>query len=774
MEIAKIIPLDGTWQLYIEENKNLSPALISASSEAELISAGLRPIDGSVPGNFEPDMERAGLLPDLFFGENILLAQKLENRHLWYCREFASDFSGGDDVFLVFDGIDTFAEVFLNGGKIGSADNMLIPHEFPAHSLKKGRNELLVHILPTALEARKHPLGANSSSGLPYNYGSLPVRKAPYMFGWDIMPRAVSGGIWKSVRVEKRSAERIDELYFYSSDVSRKGAGIRFYYKLAVTGDFIRDYRLKVSGVCKDSSFTHIFDLWHTEGTLGFHIENPRLWWPRDMGDPDLYDIRTELYRGDEKIAEKSVRFGVRSVRLVRTSLTDNDGSGEFRFDVNGEKLFARGTNWVPLDAFPSRNPERLPKALSLLYEANCNMVRLWGGNAYEDGAFYDFCDEHGIAVWQDFCMGCAIYPQDEAFRRAFETEVVAVVKALRQHASIFLWAGDNECDSTYALWGPLRRDPNKNLLTRSVIPAVLERHDPFRPYLPSSPYIDAEAFASGRDDTPENHLWGPRDYYKGSFYKDAIAHFASETGYHGCPSPASIEKFISKDRLWPWKDNTEWLVHASSMEKSFDGAYAYRIPLMASQVRVLFGDIPDGLSPFALASQISQSEALKFFIERFRISKWRRTGILWWNLLDGWPQFSDAVVDYYYGKKLAFHTVKRVTAPLCLMLGEPEGGELTLYGANEYLEDKEVSYKIANASGEELFLSGKATIKANSTAALGKIPYSGDAYRFYRIEWTDSGETFKNHYLSGKAPYPFEKTVSDLRAAELLEIEGF
>jgi beta-mannosidase len=243
---------------------------------------------------------------------------------------------------------------------------------------------------------------------------------------------------------------------------------------------------------------------------------------------------------------EKDIRFGVRSVELIRTSTTDENGNGEFLFKINGKKIFCLGTNWVPLDAFHSRDLERLAPALEMIDDIGCNMIRCWGGNVYENDAFYEYCDEHGIMIWQDFGMGCGVYPQDACFAEKLRVEAVAVIKRLRQHASLILWAGDNEVDVFSASDG-FRRNPNHNILTRQILPQALRENDLVRPYLPSSPYVDEEAFQT-RKPTSEEHLWGPRDYFKGNYYGTSKCHFASETGYHGCPSPKSLEKFISKE----------------------------------------------------------------------------------------------------------------------------------------------------------------------------------------------------------------------------------
>lgn len=769
------LDLNGTWSLYYLPNKKLSAAHIDAVGSHELKALDTPCIEATVPGNVELDFMRAGLLPDLFYGENILLAQEYEAHHYWYAKTFDSSHPYTQDDYLIFDGIDTVCEVFLNGVLIGLSDNMLIPQEFLPSSLKEGVNELLVHIFPSVLETRNRDFGAGSSVALPYNYESLMLRKAAYMYGWDICPRIVSGGLWRGVRLERKNSERILEIYPYTENIGENEASIWVYYKIRIEGDDIRSYSLKLAGNCQDSSFERTFPLWHTEGRLNFVIKSPYLWWPRDMGDAALYALSATLMHQNKEIDSENLNFGIRSISLKRTSVTDNDGSGEFCFYINGEKFFARGTNWVPLDAYPSRHGQRLEQALELLYDSNCNIVRCWGGNVYESKAFYDFCDRHGITVWQDFAMGCAIYPQTSEFCDSLAIEVESVVKNLRNHASIILWAGDNECDAAYQ-WSALRRNPNRNKLTRQVIPDVLEQHDPFRPYLPSSPYIDQYAYEHNLESMiPENHLWGPRDYYKGPFYSNAPAHFASETGYHGCPSPRSVEKFISPDKLWPWKDNAEWILHASSPEISTKAAYAYRIPLMASQVETLFGKTLDKLSAFALASQISQSEAKKFFIERFRMGKWRRTGIIWWNLLDCWPQFSDAVVDYYFTKKLAYHTIKRVSAPVCLMLSEPCSGKITLFGANEFLAPRPVSWQVEDGETGEKLLKGDAILQPNSTAPLGSLDAPNpEAFRFLVVSWTCNGEKGKNHALLGKPPFDLHRTVTCLKNAGLLDLEGF
>ena len=762
--------LDGKWKLYIEENKNCKEYASYISCERALKNREILCIDGSVPGNFELDLQKAGLCKDLFYDTDTLSAQKLENRHLWYVTQF--DFNGdtSEDYYFLFEGVDTVSEYYLNGELIGLSENMLISHKINATNLNTGKNELMVHIIPATIAARGYKFEAGCTSIQNYNAASLNIRKAASMFGWDIMPRIVSGGIWKSVYLCLDKKERINDVYLYNRD--RRPEILNVYIDTEIQGDFAKDYTVVVDGVCKDSHFHAERQLWHNEDLFNIKIENPLLWWPKNLGEQNLYAVTVTLKKGDKILDTKSRKIGLRAVRLEYTDYIDDEGNGEFKFTVNGENFFCFGTNWVPLDAFHSRDKLRLKKALELLDESGCNMVRCWGGNVYEDEEFYDFCDEHGIAIWQDFAMGCAVYPQDERFKELLKTEAEAVVKKYRQHPSLFLWAGDNE----YDVFVMYHRNPNKNSLTRKVLPDVIERLDPCRDYLPSSPYVSEKAYKDKKIfRIPEDHLWGPRDYYKQNYYKNAVCRFASETGYHGCNSPESIKKFIRPENLWPYQDNDAWVVHSASMETKKDAPYAYRIPLMASHLKVLFGDtVPDTLEDFALASQISQSEAVKYFIERFRGGKWERTGILWWNLIDGWPQFSDSVVDYYYCKKLAFSTIKRCQTPVCLMIREDEeSGTLRLIAANDTLEEVSVSYKVWDAKSGKVLLENKKGISKNSNSLFEEIPYIEDK-TILIINYTIDGKEYINHYLCGEPTYDFGEIKALMKKVGILNIEGF
>ena len=278
--------------------------------------------------------------------------------------------------------------------------------------------------------------------------------------------------------------------------------------------------------------------------------------------------------------------------------------------------------------------------------------------------------------------MACAIYPQNDEFVHQMEREAETIIPLLRNHPSLALWAGNNEGDMAYVWSGRTHLDPNDDRITRGVLPDAVRRLDPFRSYLPSSPYVSPEVFERGFDrlSMPEIHLWGPRGYYKDPFYTEVGSHFVSEIGYHGCPDRASLEQMMEAAYVHPWQEdgswNRQWQAKAVAIFPQDRDFGQQRNDLMTKQIRHVFGDVPEDLDDFILASQIVQAEADKFFIESWRARKWDRTGILWWNLRDGWPILSDAIVDYYNRKKLAYTYIQRSQADICAVVSEGKGGE--------------------------------------------------------------------------------------------------
>ncbi len=716
-----------------------------------------------VPGNVELDLIRAGRLPaDLDRGQEIYRLRDLETQQWWYARTFElPDPVPAGRCELVLEGVDTLAAVWLNGGRIAQLENMLIPHRIDvAGRLRPGANELVIGIDSPVLAARERVVEPGEWT-VENNWDGLAIRKAAHGFGWDIMPRAVSAGLWRDVYLEWIPTTRFRSVYLATAavepDKNRARLVVRWDLETAIWPVDSWCVRLAATPATGGAPvLERLFPVLGSHGAAQCDVDGVALWWPRGSGEPRLYDVRLELVDENGRTqAEWHGRHGFRVVKLEKTDCTDCEGHGEFAFVVNGQKVFVRGTNWVPCDAFHSRDRDRWEETLDLVLDLNCNMVRCWGGNVYESDAFFRRCDETGLMVWQDFALACALYPQTPEFHDRMRREAEAIVPRLRNHPSLVLWAGNNEIDVFYTFAKPTC-DPNEDdEISRQVLPSAVRRLDPWREYLPSSPYLSAALWRLGspHDRRPEDHLWGPRDDFKSAFYLSSGAHFASEIGYHGCPARSSLERMMSPGRVWPWQDNEDWLTHA--VRPQLRGtANNYRIALLANQVGVLFGAVPDNLDDFVFASQFSQAEALKFFIERFRIRKGRCSGLLWWNVRDGWPEISDAVVDYYGARKLAYGVIKRVQTDVCVMLDEPEGGWHAVVAVNDTL--REVRIQVTVGCGAADLFRTSATLAPNSRTTLGRVPQS-EAPAFYRIVWEGDGARSRNHYLAGPRPFDLE-----------------
>lgn len=732
--------LSGRWELFA-----ISPGHTEITRPEQL--NGLNPIPGSVPGNLELDLVSAGMAEDPFLAENVRAYRTFEFYDFWYRKEFAvpPEFTGKCE--LVFDGVDCFAEFFLNEEKIGESGNALIPHRFRADILPK--NELAVRIIATEIATRCFPDEPAAIAHMPQVYGTLYTRKPAHASGWDIAPRLQLGGLWKGVRLEKQTSDfRFTDVWLQTLrlDPENNSAQMRLFYSFNAGRRSLEDFTLKFSGICGESHFELEEPAYFTSGTVDFSLPHPELWNPRGYGLPNLYDLHAILLdENKSQVAEYSSHFGVRTVDLERTELNIG-GSGKFAIRINGITVRALGSNHVPFDALHSRDAERLEKVLALFDELQCNMIRCWGGGVYEPEEFYDFCDRHGILVWQDFMFGCAVYPQNREFFDLVRPEAEQVVRRLRKHASLALWCGDNECDQFYVAYGA---PVESNALNRKFLPDIVSRLDPSRPYLPSSPFVPTEAQKYGKavwELLPERHLWGARETFKLPFYYASKAKFISETGWHGCPNLSSLQKFLSPEHFRYDDCDPEWDLHASN--PFLHGSYMEtRSQLIGKQLMEYFGRKPETLEDYAQYSQIFQAEALKFMVETARLDP-ECNGILWWNVIDCWPQFSDSIVDYYFGKKLAFHYLKRIQSPFCLLCSEPDPWNSEVIAVNDSCEPAEGTFTVETEQG--IALSGAFKAAPFSRKTLCSLRSPRGVNELWLLRWRNGSADGANHYISG------------------------
>ena len=768
------ITLNGAWQLAYGPQRE--GELVSPEAPADWPS-----VPATVPGNVELDLVRAGVLPELSVGNNIYLLRPYEAYEWIYWRAFPSPLiEKGQTVQLVFKGLDCIADIWLNGVHVGNNQNMLIAYACDVSSDLRPNgelNELRVRIYSAVLRGRKYkPESINFAFGP--NWESLNVRKAPHMYGWDILPRLVSAGLWRDVVLQVQEPTRWDSVYWATLkvDPAAHTATVSVDWNFSTTLTDIDALKVRLTLAHATRAHVKTYPVVGTHGRAKLNLDDIELWWPRGYGSQPLYDATLELLDGDDRVIDTHVtRIGIRTVECRYTDLTTLEQPGEFVFVVNGERIFIKGTNWVPQDALHSRDHTHLKNAMAMIADLNCNMIRCWGGNVYEDHPFFDYCDELGVLVWQDFAMACAIYPQTDAFARVIRHEAESVVKDLRNHPSLALWAGNNEIDETYE-WAGAVVDPNTDILSRKVLPEVVRRLDPYRDYLPSSPYSSPEYVRAQKkinqlphpyNAQPEQHLWGPRTDFKGSFYTSSLAHFASEIGYHGCPDRRSLEQFLDPGYVWPWHDNDQWITHATRPHRNVED-FNYRIQLMTNQIKVLFDSVPDNLDDYVLASQIIQAEAKKFFIEWFRQAKWRRTGILWWNLRDGWPIISDAIVDYYNRRKLAYEYIKRVQTDVCVMIAEPVDGMHSVIAVNDTRSPVQGHVVITDLGVDRSLFASDFSIVPNGISVIGRISEGSISSMWLLDSVINNLVPMRNHYLSGKRPHNLSDYKNWLRRLEI------
>ena len=750
----------GNWTLYFGQQDEHAP-----TSPDELLKSNFQKISAQVPGNVEIDLQNAGIIENPEIGNNVYKLRNYETCQWWYHRKFKQPkVPVGHQVNLRFEGIDCIADIWLNNKKIGRIENMFVEYDFDVTELLEKENELYVCIHSPILEGRKYQ---REFWGVRYDAlggESVNIRKAAHAYGWDILPRLVSAGIWKDVKLEVIPPTHFKAVYWVTKSVyvEDRTASLYVDWEFATERLNVDDLILKIKISNKNKIvFDQSFNIYSTVFRNRINdLKNIDFWWPRGYGDANLYHAVLQILDADGNIiAENKQQIGIRTAELINTDANTREQPGEFVFKINGEKIFVKGTNWVALDALHSRDKMHIKPCVDMLVDLNCNMIRMWGGNVYEQDEFYDLCDKHGIMVWHDFMMGCTMYPQDEVFLKKIEEETAKAISRIRHHPSLVLWAGNNENDVSLEWENDQPHiDPNTDIISRQLLPAMVRRLDPKTPYLPSSPYISSEAFrlAGNRIDqdfAPEQHLWGPRGYYKAPYYTNNIAKFVSEIGYHGCPNRESLEKMFDKKFVYPWtnkkdfKWNDQWQTKAVRSHP-YATETIKRNDLMTNQIKCVFTKVPTDLDQFIIASQIIQAEAKKYFIEFWRMNKGERNGILWWNLRDGWPVISDAIVDYYYSKKLAYHYIKRVQTNVCVMVGDAKENGHPVVIVNDTLKEVEGHFSIKDADTKKVLLNKNFQVGKNGKLREGFLPKI-TAPKLWLIEWSVGNKKYTNHYFA-------------------------
>ncbi|MBO7328792.1 MAG: hypothetical protein J6W00_08485 [Lentisphaeria bacterium] len=747
----KVIQLDGSWELFpvpLTCSKLITPGCLKTS--------GLISIPASVPGDIELDCAAAGLAPaDPFYGMNAEAFRKFENHSWFYIRKFTipEDFSG--KMELVAEGIDCCAEIFIDDQKIGSCENALIPHRFSI-TAAPGEHEIAVRILSARQEAKKYPAEAGEWPQNAQVFNRLTLRKCAHSWGWDITPRFICGGIFRSIRIEEIPEYRIEPVFARTNPESVNGtANVFLFYHYHEPEYSGKAAAMRFTGKCGESKFSKLIPLESVSGYASVNIKDPERWDIAGYGKPNLYDLQTELLDRDGNIlATRNDRFGIRTLSFNYQT---------YQFTINGKPVRLRGINWSPADAFHSRIASRMPVLLKKLSDLQCNIVRCWGGGVYESEEFFNFCDENGILVWQDFAMACGLYPQQGKFVDLLKKEADTVISRLRRHPSLAIWCGDNECDQFYV---ELHRPPEYNQLTRKILPEALFRLDPDRPYVSSSPAVEFSGIKPGEapgdperifSHLTERHLWGARINFRDKYYNPDDARFIGETGWHGAPALESIKRFLTPASCRVDFNNVEWIMHGSDAFRRGD-CFTMRPHTMRKQLLDYFGFVPDNMEDFVSGSQLFQIEALRYVVQQARLRN-DINGFIWWNLADCWPCFSEALVDYFNVEKPAFSMLRELYKPFAVML--PDDG---VYAVND--TDNTVNGTISWKNGSESGI-------FNFTAAPGisKLALPLPECDLFTISWESDCGSGVNHRLRELPKADFEFCRKNM--AEIFHYSG-
>lgn len=722
-----------------------------------------------VPCNVEPALVELGLLSDYLPCDDERACERFEGVDDWcYTRRFdAPAFASGSRLELVFEGIDTIAEVYLNGEKLCDCQNMHLAYRLDVTDLlQSADNELHVIIRSSELWARKHPHNMNiiRHSEPSYYDSHAHLRKARHQWGWDNAPRLLTSGIYRSVYLEEKPAIRFEEVYVYTEKITETEVGIVAAWRIETPDVSLRDYSIRMSlldGECV--VYTRTCPLWFIQGAIRNYlpIEQVRLWWPAGYGEQFLYGLRLELLRREECVATYEIPFGIRTVKLIRTEDILDDGTGAFCFEVNGECIFIKGTNWKPLDPLGSLADQRTKteKALCELNALHCNMVRVWGGGIYEDHAFFDYCDRNGVLVWQDFMMACEIPPNEGIFCELLKPEAEEIVKKLRNHPSLAVWCGDNENDEM-ATWTTYetQRLPSQSRATRVVLKNAVLTHDPMRCYVESSPFVSDRnhltRYTTREYHQPERHLY-PDILRCAEELRSCKGLFLGETGPIGLnaisPNPKMLERERARaERFWDCKETLPWSDHHQN------NGYFLSWRLAGKRVCEAFYGRDFELSEwkdYLLAVNVACAEVFKDLIEYCRASRPSKTGILWWSLYDMWPMlFNYSVIDCDGVRKLPYYWIERSQQDFALMAVRREiGGMLSLYAANDTRDAHGVAYSVTAYDGRgraEVVAEGTWEQGANSVGRVCELSEKEEPTLLI-LRWEEDGRRSANHFFT-------------------------
>jgi beta-mannosidase len=666
-----------------------------------------------VPGGVHTDLMAAGRIPDPFVGDNELAIQWVAESDWEYTRTFTANPAvlAEKQVYLVCDGLDTLAEVWLNDQRLGSTDNMFRKYWWEVKALlTSGENTLTIHFASPVRYVQEKMAEREMRGVTQAIPGGPHLRKAPCQWGWDWGPMLPPIGIWKDLRLEGYSTARLGHVHVTQSH-EREAVTVNVSAKIeALPGHKSDGLALKARLTAPDGAVIEAEGLVGRDNVeLGLLVTAPQVWWPNGYGAQPLYDLEVTLHGASGAGLDRAdYRIGLRTIELQQQP--DQWGKS-WQFVVNGVPIFAKGSNWIPADSFPTRISDAyLEGLIRSAAETHQNMLRVWGGGLYEEERFYDLCDRYGLLVWQEFAFSCSIYPLDDPeFVENVHQEAIQNIRRIRHRASLCLWCGNNEMEWGWEMWGWSGLTPEEQKVLEAAnriprlrgfiqalagryrppenwealrdaydqffhhtLPAWVAEHDPNTSYWPSSPSSDTPFHDVNGEVQGDAHYW---DVWHGrkpfTAYRGQHPRFMSEFGFQALP-PLKTIKSYAETRDW---NMTSYIMEHHQRSASGNG-------LMIGQMTDTFR-MPKDFPSLVYLSMVLQAEGIRYGVEHYRRNMGRVAGTLYWQLNDCWPVASWSSLDYYGRWKALHYAARRFYAPVMLSL-EDKGLEVGIHVSSD------------------------------------------------------------------------------------------
>ena len=666
--------LNGTWQL-------------SAGHRS------LESVDMQIPGTVLSGLLAAGKIKDPFYRTNEDATRALFWKDYVFTRTFDVDeeLLAQQHIVLVCEGLDTLAEISINGTFLAKTDNMHRTWKFQAKKLlHPGKNEIQIVFRSVLRFIEDYPYEAHKK----INYipcgsmkGNQLLRKAHSMFGWDWGPQTIDAGIFRDIYLQGYSHARIEDIRIHQQHAKNVSVQTSITLSESVPGQKLC---VELSEDGADKPLQTKLCKTNADGVaaVDFVIENPKLWWPNDYGDQPLYIVRTTLLDEDGTSLESITRrIGLRTLTI---SQEKDEWGNEFAFCVNGVKIFTRGGNYIPDDCLYTRITEKkLDYILESCRRAHFNCVRVWGGGYYPSDAFYDLCDEKGLIVWQDLMYACNVYDVTDAFAENCRQETYDNVRRLRHHASLGLWCGNNEIESAWDHWGDFQKETpylraDYIRLFEEVLPKAVQEADGETFYWHSSPS------SGGCFDNPDDanrgdtHYW---DVWHGqkpfTDYRKYFFRFCSEFGFQSFPCAKTVNSFTLEDD----RNIFSRVMESHQKNNAANGKMLY---YLSENLRY-----PKDLTHLLYASQVLQGMAIKYGVDHWRRNRSICMGTLYWQINDDWPAPSWSSIDYFGRWKALHYMAQKFYAPHAVSM-TLEDHRCHVYFSNESFETTEYSLTLS------------------------------------------------------------------------------